>query len=772
MIKSFIKTTIRRIYKDPTFSIINIFGLAIGLACFIVVMRWVKNEQSYDKFHEHADCLYQVAFTTEPEGFRGFYQTGTLAGYLKENFPEIVHSTSFNGGQCKVAADNKGFYCIGSYADSSFFKMFSFPSIFGDATTALNKSHSVVITESLSLKLFGHENSIGELVRINEGADYTVSAVIKDIPANSHIKFDLLMPICDSQDWMKTWNSKWTQTFVMLEDENQVQQVNQKIAGVMNLFQPSWKNTLYLTPLTNRHLHNINGGGLITYIWIFSSMALLVLLLACVNFMNLSTSRSELRHKEIFIKKIIGLKRVNLSVQFLAEALFLTFLSLLVALILAKFSLPLINSILKTNLHLGFNVSTILTLLLVSFLTGIIAGSYPAFYVSSIKPRQILQRVHQKAGIKKINFKNILVVFQFTISVFFIGSTLLVTNQIHFLQSKDLGIKKDNIIKLTTIGKLNNKAVELKQELLKNPNINNVTVSQNDLTSWNTSGPIEWEGRNKSELIEIGYNWVDDDFLETFKIEMKEGRFFSKNFASDNSNSFILNEKAVAYLGLKEPLGMKVKTWFGAEGTIVGIVKDFNTTSLHHEMGPIALLAADQGNYMFIAINGNDIPKTLKFIEQKVRELVPDDPYEYQFLDDHISNQYKTEALTSKIALALTFLALIISCLGLLGLALSTIQKRTKEIGIRKVNGARISEVLIMLNKDFVKWVAIAFVIATPIAYFAMNKWLENFAYKTELSWWIFALAGILALGIALLTVSWQSWQAARRNPVESLRYE
>ena len=772
MIKSFFKTTIRRIYKDPTYSVINIFGLAIGLACFIVVMLWVKNEQSYDKFHENADRLHQVAFTTETGDYHGFYQTGTLAGYLKENFPEIVHATSFNGGQCKVAADNKGFYCVGSYADSSFFKMFSFPFLFGETTTALNKSHSVVITESLSLKLFDHENSVGELVRINEGADYTVSAVIQDIPENSHIRFDLLMPICDSQDWMKTWNSKWTQTFVMLEDENQVQQVNQKIAGVMNLFQPSWKNTLYLTPLTNRHLHDINGGGLITYIWIFSSMALLVLLLACVNFMNLSTSRSELRHKEIFIKKIIGLKRLHLSVQFLSEALLLTFMSLLVALVLAKISLPLINSVLKTNLHLAFNASTILTLILVSLLTGIIAGSYPAFYVSSIKPRQILQRLHQKAGTKKINLKNTLVVFQFTISVFFIGSTLLVTHQIHFLQSKDLGIKKDNIIKLTTIGKLNNKAVELKQELLKNPSINNVTVSQNNLTSWNTSGPIEWEGRDKNELIEIGYNWVDYDFLETFKVQMKEGRFFSENFASDNSNSFILNEKAVTYLGLKEPLGMKVKSWFGAEGTIVGIVKDFNTTSLHHEMGPIALLAADKGNYMFIAINGNDIPKTLKFIEQKVRALVPDDPYEYQFLDDHINNQYKTEALTSKIALALTVLAVIISCLGLLGLALSTIQQRTKEIGIRKVNGARISEVLVMLNKDYVKWVAIAFVIATPIAYYAMNKWLENFAYKTELSWWIFALAGILALGIALLTVSWQSWKAARRNPVESLRYE
>ncbi len=772
MIKSFFKITLRRIINHPTYSVINILGLAIGLTCFIVIMLWVKNENSYDKFHENADRLFQVAFTNETGDYHGYYQTGTLAGYLKQNFPEILHSTSFNGGQCKIAAENKGFYCIGSFADSSFLKMFSFPFIFGDATTSLIKPHSVVITKSLSLKLFGNENSIGKLVKINEGSDYTVTAVIKDIPATSQMKFDLLMPVCDEQDWMKTWNSKWTQTYVMLQDKGQFKDVNQKISGVMNLFQPSWKNTLYLTPFTNRHLLDINGGGLITYIWIFSGMALIILLLACVNFMNLSTSRTELRHKEIFIKKIAGLRRSHLSAQFLIEALFIAFISLLISLVLVKVSLPLVNNLLNTNLNIELNISTILSLLLVTLFTGIIAGSYPAFYLSTIMPKQNLLKTNHKSGTKNIKLKNALVVFQFTISVFFISCTFLVSNQIQFLQSKDLGMKKENIIKLTTIGKLNEKAVELKQELLKNPGIENISVSNNDLTSWNTSGPLEWDGRDKSQLIEIGYNWVDDDFLETFKLKMKEGRFFSKNFTSDQSASFILNEKAVSYLGLKNPVGMKVESWFGVEGTIIGIVKDFNTTSLHDELGPISLLSADRGNYMFIAVNGNNVTKTLGFIEQKVKELVPDDPFEHQFLDDHINNLYKTEALTSKIANVLTVLAIIISCLGLFGLALSTLEQRTKEIGIRKVNGAKISEILFLLNKDFLKWVAIAFVIATPVAWYAMNKWLESFAYKTTLSWWIFALAGLLALGIALLTVSWQSWRAARRNPVEALRYE
>ncbi len=436
MIKSFFKITLRRIINHPTYSIINILGLAIGLTCFIVIMLWVKNENSYDKFHKNADRLFQVAFTNETGDYHGYYQTGTMAGYLKQNFPEIIHSTSFNGSQCKVAAGNKGFYCIGSYADSSFLKMFTFPVIFGDATTSLIKPHSVVITKSLSMKLFGNENSIGKLVKINEGSDYSVTAVIKDIPANSQMKFDLLMPICDAQGWMKTWNSKWTQTYVMLQNKSQFKDVNQKISGVMNLFQPSWKNTLYLAPFTNRHLLDINGGGLITYVWIFSGMALIILLLACINFMNLSTSRTELRHKEIFIKKIAGLKRSHLSAQFLLEALLIASISLFVSLVLAKVSIPLVNNLLNTNLSIELNVTTILTLLLITLLTGLIAGSYPAFYLSTIMPKQILLKTHQKSGIKNVNFKNALVVFQFTMSVFFISCTLLVANQIRFCNQK------------------------------------------------------------------------------------------------------------------------------------------------------------------------------------------------------------------------------------------------------------------------------------------------------------------------------------------------
>ncbi len=612
----------------------------------------------------------------------------------------------------------------------------------------------------------------GKPVKINETLSYTVGGVIKDIPPNSSVNFDLLMPFSDARDWMKTWNSKWTQTYVMLQNEDQSEELNKKIKEVMDRFQPAWKNTLYLVPLGKSHLHALKGGGLIIYIRVFTGMALIVLLLACINFMNLSTARSGSRYKEIFVKKISGSGKIKLSLQFLSETLFLSLVSLVVAVILVKLSVPLVNELLNTKLNIPFNFYAILTLLGIAFFTGIVAGAYPALYLSAIMPKQIIQGTGQRSGFKGISLRHMLVTLQFAVSIFFVSCTLLVSNQLFYLKSRDTGFRSENIIKLTTLGKLNEKTVELKKELLKNPNIGNVTVSFTDFTSWGNSGPIEWEGKDKTDLTEVGYNWVDDDFPETFQLKMKEGRFFSKDFASDQSNAFVLNEKAVSVLKLKDPLGMKVKSWFGVEGTIIGIIEDFHTTSMHDELGPIVLLPADKSNYMFIGINGKEIAGTLRFIDQKVKEFVPDDPFDYQFLEDHIHYLYQVETLTGRIAIALTLLAIFISCLGLWGLALSTLGQRTKEIGIRKVNGAPLSEIWVMLNKDFVKWIAIAFVIATPIAYYAMNKWLENFAYKTTLNWWIFALAGLLALGIALLTVSWQSWRAATRNPVEALRYE
>ncbi|MBN2347596.1 MAG: ABC transporter permease [Bacteroidales bacterium] len=772
MLKKYFKIPFRNLFHQPVYSIINILGLSVGLGCFIIIMLWVKYELSYDRFHENSDRLYRVAFTNETKEYHGYWQAGKLAGYLKENFPEIIHSTNFNETQWKVAYEKKGFFCIGSFVDTLFFEMFTFPFLHGNPETSLKQPNSIIITKSLSLKLFGDGNSIDKPVKLNDGSIFTVTGVIEDVPENSHIKFDFLLPYINAIDWMDNWDSKRTNTYVMLQDKNMFEEVNKKISGVMNLFQPAWGNVLYLIPVTRSHLYSLRGRSLITYVLIFSAMAFIIVLLACVNFMNLSTSRSELRQKEIFIKKINGSKRWQIAGQFLAESILSAFIAFIIAMILVELILPSVNNLLHTSLDINYNVPVTVSLLLITLITGLIAGSYPAIYLSSIMPNRIIKGRVQTSTNRKWKLRNILVVLQFTISVFFIICMLLIISQLKYIKSKDLGYNQKNVVKISSLGKLNAKAKELKAELLKNPNIENIAVSSNELTSWGNSGPIEWEGRNQDELIEIGYNWVDYDFLKTFDFKMREGRFFSEDYITDISNAFILNEKAVSYLHLENPVGMKVKSWFGVEGTIIGIIKDFHSTSLHEEIVPFALLLTERANFMFIRIKPHDISNTLMYIENNIKQIVPDDPFEYQFLEDQIDNLYLTEALTGKLAMIITLLAIFISCLGLFGLVLSSVEHRTKEIGIRKSIGAETREIMLMLTRDFTFYVVISFIIACPIAFYAMNKWLQNFAYKTTIKWWVFLLAGLITYVIAILTVSWQSWKAASRNPVEALRYE
>ncbi len=769
--KSHLKIIVRNIFRYPTYSIIKITGLAIGLICFMTIMLWIKYETSYDKFHTNSENLYRVAFTNENGDFHGYWQTGNLSGYLKETYPEIIESTNYSETQFKISRETKGFYGTGSYADTAFFNMFTFPFKYGNPENSLKQPGSIVLTNSLSQKLFGDKNSIGEMVKLNEEMVYTVTGIVNDVPENSHMNFDFLIPFSDAHEGMKSWSSKWTNTYILLDDNAITSEVNNKIAQVMNKFQPAWKNILYLVPMGKSHLYNLNGGGLIIYIILFSSMAIIIVLLACINFMNLSTARSELKQKEVFIKKVIGSKKSQLGWQFIFESVLYSFIATIIAALLTILFLPAINNLFNTHLKI-INLSFIPYLLLLTIIIGLIAGSYPAIYLSSLIPAQLRKGKIQSARNRKWNFRYILVTSQFVISIFFIVSVLSIKHQMNYINSKDLGFNKDNVVKLSSIGKLREKTNEFKMALLQNPAIENVTVSNNNLISWTNSGPLDWDGRDKDELIEIGYNWVDYDFLKTFNLKMSQGRFFSEEFLSDKGNAFVINEKAVAYLKLDDPVGMKVKSWFGVEGTIVGVIKDFHTTSLHEEIVPFALLLSENGSNIFIKTNGENTQANLQFIQQQLKKIVPNDPFEYHFLKAQIDGLYKTEILTSRIAGIATFLAILISCLGLFGLVLSTVERKIKEIGIRKTNGAKTNEVMFMLIKDFALYVFFAFVIACPIAYYGMSKWLENFAYKTTLSWWIFALAGLLALGIALLTVSWQSWRAASKNPVEALRYE
>jgi len=802
MFKNYLKITFRNIKSHKGFSLINISGLALGMACTILILLWVQYELSFDRFHENADKLYQAVYKFEDQEVYGRYLPGPLAALLKDEYPDIIDSTSYKPWEKKISFGVKSFFGTGSYIDPSFFEMFYFPFAKGDPNTAFSDPFSVVITENLANKFFGNEDPLGKTLTYyahSQGIDLNVTGVIKNIAQNSHIQFDFLIPYEIGYQWMKTWRNNAVHTYVLLREESNWQDVSKKISGVLNKHIPNSnvKANLYLHPLKKIHLFGLEGGGLITYVYIFSVMALVILLIACINFMNLSTARSEKRFKEIGIKKVVGSSRMQLIKQFLSESILLSLLALFLATLIVKLLLPYINAMLGVELKLNYSLVFILSLFGMALLTGIASGSYPAFFLSSFHPAAILKGqlssmiiLKRKGGQKSTVsqrgsfLRKFLVVAQFSLSIFFIICVMGIHKQLNYIRNRDLGFDKEHVLVLQVTGELKQKSQIIKNELLKNPDIQNVTFSAYSLTDWESSvsgRDLDWTGRKIDRDFLIGNNYVDYDYLKTFNMKMAEGRFFSKEFATDASDACVVNEAAVEATGMKEPIGKKIVWSSGSQNenrrTIVGVIKDFNTQSLHQEIRPFALMPIENilqymSNYMCIKLKSDDIPRSLKLIESKIKEFVPDDPFIYHFLDEKINSIYHTEQLTGKLTRFITFLAIFISCLGLFGLASFSVERRTKEIGVRKVLGASVSKIILLLTKDFSKWIFLANIIAWPTAWFAMNRWLQNFAYRTDIGIWIFIFSTSLAFIIALLIVSYQSIRAALANPVDSLRYE
>jgi putative ABC transport system permease protein len=775
MLENYLRITFRNLFGHKVFSFISIFGLAVGMACTILVLLWVKYELSYDKFNKNADRLYRVGFTSAQKEFYGFYQPGPLANYLKDNFPEVEQSTSYSLMQWKVSRDTKGFFCKGSLVDSSFFQMFTFSLEEGNSETVLAGANSIVISRSLAQKLFGYNDPVGQSLELNDKPGTIVTGVFSDVPSTSHMQFDFVIPFSYGPDWMRMWDRKCTFTYVLLRENTSLDEMNKKVSGVMNTFNPTWKNILFLFPITKIHLFEPGGGGLIIYVYIFSAFGFLILMVACINFMNLSTARSEKRLKEIGIKKAVGSSRMELVWQFMAESVLLSFVSLFIAVVLVELSLPTVNNTLDTHITMAFAGWMLPTLLGIALLTGLIAGSYPALYLSSLKPMAALRGKVSRTGEHRSSLiRNALVIAQFSFSIFIITCILFISKQLSFIQSKNLGFNKDHVVMISTRGALQQNVSLVKDELMKYPFVQSASLSATDFTSFEGagSGPIDWEGKTSNKVLEVGFNFIDEDFAKTFQIKMAQGRFFSKKYPSDRSGAFVVNEEAVKEMGISDPLNKNLTTWFGMKGRIVGVIHDFNTESLREEMAPIVLIPTKAANYLCVHLSPTDIAAAMKTIEGTVKGIVPNDPFEYRFLDDMLDNQYKTERRTDTLAEIIAILSIFISCLGLFGLASFSSEQRTKEIGIRKVLGASVSGVLVMLTKDFTKWVLISNVIAWPLAWYAMSKWLQGFAYRVEMSWWVFALAGGLTMLIAFLTVSWQAIRAATANPVEALRYE
>lgn len=783
MFKNYIKITLRNLARQKGYTLINILGLAIGIACFILIALWVFDELSYDQFHVKKDRIFRVN-TISPDYGLVTSSSLRLGPTMKQAYPEVENYTRiFPWARSLVKYKDKVFdeWNI-ALVDSSFFSIFTFPFIKGEPKTALTDRYSIVITEATAERYFESEEPIGKMAYSREfDRNFKVTGVIKNIPKNSTIQFNIaaridLMPQQRLDSWELTGY-----TSLLLSENIQPQDFNNKIAGFYSQYADSTSKSVPVLQEASRiHLYADGTPGLIKLVYIFSIIAVFILLITCVNFMNLSTARAARYAKQFAVRKVVGAARRQLIVQFLGESIIVAFVSLLVALLFVEVMLPGFNNI--TNKDISLLSSSTITMLLflvgVALLTGIIAGSYPALFLSSFQPARVLKENRVPETRSKL-FRNGLTIFQFTISITLISSILVMRDQLRFLQTKDIGINRDYVVRIANNQDLNEKFDSYKNELLKNPSIESMTSTQNQPIDVGNYIDVNWEGHFNEPELPMAYTTVGYDFFKTFGMKLVQGRTFSRDFPTDETEACIINETALKLMQLDSPLGKKV--YFNHPAFpeslkyvhIIGVVKDHHYRSLHEAIGPFIIrMYQPYQSFIYFKLIPENIDAMIAHIKKVTHQFAPDFPFQFAFLDDTYNRLYEVENRMEKIYQVFAFLAIFISCLGLLGLASFTIEQRTKEIGIRKVLGASMAGIIQLLTKELIRWIIAANIIALPIAYFAMNAWLQNFAYRITMGWWTFVLAGMLALVIALITVSIQSIRAALANPVESLRYE
>ncbi|MDB4582201.1 ABC transporter permease [Draconibacterium sp.] len=789
MIKKNFIIALRSLMTHRKYALINIFGLAIGLACFILITIWVQDELSYDNFHKDADNVY-VVFRKENDK-RAAVSSKLLAPAIKEEIPEVLEATCFR--QLPETFSILFQYKENSFvekiamADNQFFKVFSFPLLKGDPSTAFSDPNSVVITERMSQKYFGEEEALGKSLSITAFGQeklLTVSGVLKNIPHNSHIQSELIIPIefmnYFGADW-DVWGNYAVTTYIRTQDNISSTQLEEKILACKEGHFSEENISYPLLPITKIHLNASNveyftTTGDIKYVYIFSAIAAIILLIACMNYMNLSNALSLKRSKEIGIKKTLGSRRGQVIQQYFGETFMLVFIALIFSILMVQICLPILNHLSAKSLSVPYtSPQFIFTLLGIVLATSLISGIYPALFVSGFQPIKVLKGKFVSSP-QSTNIRKGLVVFQFVLSILIIIGTITVSNQLKFIQSTNLGYDKEHIVCVQIKGDISNKYEAFKNEILQSGNVLNVSRSENmQVPGMSSTLAVKWPG--KQQKFSTWVLDVDEEFAETYGIEINDGRFYSKEFATDLTNGFVINQTAANEMGFENPIGNELTMW-GRKGTIIGVTKDFHFSSLHNKIEPLIFHIPEtkyvNRSYRVLSmrIKPNSMPQSLEHIKKTWKSYFPNENLDYYFIDDKLKANYLSEATMGTLFKYFSFLVIFIACLGLYGLTAFTIEQKSKEIGLYKVLGATIPDVMMLFTKGYVFWILTANIIATPIAYYAMNKWLENFAYKTTLSWWIFALAGVLALGIALLTVSWQSWRAATRNPVEALRYE
>jgi putative ABC transport system permease protein len=787
MLFNYLKIALRNLMRHKVFSLINIFGLALGMTCCILILLWVKDELSFDRFHKNAGQLVKVVCVQHYPGADDLYVDsgpGVLVPSMEKELPEVERGVRVAWDEEELfSVGDKAIKVNGAYADTTFFKAFTFPLIYGDAATALSQPGSVVISDSVAMKFFGTTNALGKVFKVNNLESYKVTGIAQKVPGNSTIQFDFVKPMADylkKNEWLGDWDNYGVPSFIQLKPGTNLEEFNKKIKHYPTQAGRGKRDIdMFVQPFTDMHLYSDfrNGrtdSGAIMYVRLFSVVAGFILLIACINFMNLATARSAKRAKEVGVRKAIGAGKMQLIGQFLVESILIAFLALIVAINLIGLLLPAFNRLTEKAVTLDLtNLNLILLLLCVALFTGILSGSYPAFFLSSFNPVKVLKGTVKYSNAAAL-FRKGLVVFQFVLSALLIVCTLVVYLQLHFIRSKDIGLQRENVVYVPIEGDLGKNYDVVKQELLREPAITAVSASsQNAIQVGNNTPDVDWEGKEPGADVLIDVMNVDYDVLETFGIKLKEGRTFSKDFGADTAN-YLINEEAARLMNLKDPVGRPLKLW-DMKGQIIGVVKDFQTRKMQQGLKPLIIRVMknkDFFRYMIVRTAEGKSKEALAVMEQTLHKHNPAFPVEYKFLDAEFEKMYTSEAIMVKLCNYFATIAIFISCLGLFGLALFTAEQRTKEIGIRKVLGATIPGIVFMLSKDFLKLVLLANIIAFPLSWYFMHAWLQEYAYRTELSWWIFAMAGLATMFIALFTVSFQAVKTAIANPVTSLRSE
>ncbi|MGD8777467.1 MAG: ABC transporter permease [Ignavibacteria bacterium] len=795
MFTNYLKIALRNILKRKSYSIINITGLAIGMTCFILIALYIQYELSYDKYHENAEQIYRIVMKQPGNYYMGkdVYNVtpAPLAPTLKSEYPEVI-----NAARVKIVFPNplvqveqKSFEEERMfYTEPDFLKIFSFPLITGNPQTVLENPYSILLTEEMAHKYFGNTNPVGQKIKLNQSDEYTITGVMKNVPQNSHFVFDFLISLSTlyaQNNVHDNWRNNSYFTYIQLNNNTPLQVFEAKLIDLIKEHKGADNKDEYLVePLSRIHLYGdrnyeIEHNGDIRYVYLFTAIGFFLLLIACFNYINISTAQSFKRAKEVGLRKVVGANRKQLLQQFLSESLIISFLSFCISVCLVELLMPFFNTFIGNDINLSLfsDIKLLITLLGVLLLVGCLAGAYPAFFITSFQPTKILKGVAKKDSKSFFSLRNVLVISQFIISAVLIVSTITVYKQLHYIKNKNLGYQKDHILTLSLRDTKFQKQYEsFISELSNNHYIKKIAASNClPFDIQNLTGAV-WEGKTDEEYFPISELRVDRNFLDLYNISLIEG----SNFSEDN-RAYILNETTINKLGWDDPIGKRfaVDRKLNDGGPVVGVIKDFHFYSLYNLVEPLALQLIEHNSkknkkgarFLSIKISSEDIPQTISFIEKKWEQFTQY-PFDYQFVDKNLDQMYKAEKRLGDLFNIFAFIAILIGCLGLYGLASNTIEQKIKEIGIRKVLGASVSQIVQMLSKEVFICIIIANLIAGPLTYYFMNNWLQDFAYRIEMSLWMFILSGGIALVIALATVSFQAIKAATANPVEALKYE